>query len=154
MADAGEDPLITDTLEDYLKGLLVLSTSSYRDGSVPLGKLAGYLKVSPGTVTTMVKRFTAAGWMEYFPRRGCTLTSRGKTLALQILKKHRLVETFLVTTLGLNWSEVHEEAERLEHALSEKVIERLDHFLGYPQMDPHGKVIPRSVRDLNDDGSS
>ncbi|MGB0769003.1 MAG: metal-dependent transcriptional regulator, partial [Phycisphaeraceae bacterium] len=111
-------------------------------GPIPLGRLAEAVGVTPGTATTMVKRFADDGLMRYTPRRGATLTAKGKRVALAVLRRHRIVETFLVEHLGLDWSEVHEEAEVLEHAISDKVLDRLDALLGRPTADPHGSPIP------------
>lgn len=137
----------TDTLENYLKGLLVLSNFSIVT-IVPMGELAEYLSLSPGTVTTMVKRFELAGWLTYIPRKGCRLTTKGGELAVDTLKKHRLIEYFLVESLGMQKNEVHQEAEVIEHCFSENVIEALDRFLCFPKHDPHGRQIIRSLKEI------
>jgi DtxR family transcriptional regulator, Mn-dependent transcriptional regulator len=141
---------LTETVEDYIKKVWTLSHYGSEEGLVPLGDLAKELNLSPGTVTTMVKRFAEAGWLLYIPRKGCRLTDSGKKKAVSVLKKHRLVEYFLVETLGMKGDEVHREAEILEHGFSEKVIEKLDAFLGYPPLDPHGKRILRSLDELGE----
>ena len=107
-----------------------------------MGKVAQGLSVTSGTATTMIKNLAENGWLHYYPRRGVRLTRKGKALAMNMLRRHRLLETFLVETLGLDWSEIHKEAEELEHAISEKVLEKLDEFLGRPRQDPHGHPIP------------
>ena len=107
-----------------------------------MGKVAQGLSVTSGTATTMIKNLAVNGWLNYYPRRGVRLTRKGKALAMNMLRRHRLLETFLVETLGLDWSEIHLEAEELEHAISEKVLEKLDEFLGRPRQDPHGHPIP------------
>lgn len=129
----------TITVENYLKQIYLLQ----RDRELaPMGKLANAVGVTPGTATTMVKTLSDANLADYEPRAGVKLTPAGTKLALQVLRRHRLVELFLVETLGLDWSEVHDEAEELEHAISEKVLERIDTLLGHPDTDPHGDPIP------------
>jgi DtxR family Mn-dependent transcriptional regulator len=139
----------TATVENYLKQILLAQPVSRRT-LVPLGQLAKAMNVVPGTATTMVKTLAAAGLAEYELRRGVRLTAKGERLALNVLRRHRLVELFLVEVLGLDWSEVHPEAEVLEHAVSEKVLDHIDKLLNYPQFDPHGDPIPAvdgSIRD-------
>ena len=109
---------------------------------VPMGLISESLRVTPGTATSMVKNLEKEGWLTYKSRKGVKLTGSGRKLGMNILRRHRLLETFLVETLGLDWSEIHDEAEELEHAISEKVLERLDEFLGKPRHDPHGHPIP------------
>jgi DtxR family Mn-dependent transcriptional regulator len=131
------------TAQNYLKELYQLQQrEDAGPGPVPLGRLAVALSVTPGTATTMVKRFADEGLIRYTPRRGARLTAKGEKVALGVLRRHRIVETFLVEKLGLDWSEVHEEAEVLEHAVSDKVLDRLDALLGHPTADPHGSPIP------------
>lgn len=132
----------TTTAQNYLKELYQLQQRTADNALVPLGRLAEALEVTPGTVTTMVKRFADDGLMRYTARRGARLTAKGQKVALGVLRRHRIVETFLVEHLGLDWSEVHQEAEVLEHAISEKVLDRLDALLGHPTTDPHGSPIP------------
>jgi DtxR family Mn-dependent transcriptional regulator len=107
-----------------------------------MGAVAKALDVTPGTATAMLKSLAQSGLADYEPRHGAKLTDKGRSLALRMLRKHRIVEVFLVQELGLDWSEVHLEAERLEHAMSERVIERIDAKLGHPTTDPHGDPIP------------
>jgi DtxR family transcriptional regulator, Mn-dependent transcriptional regulator len=129
------------TVENYLKQ--ILSISLERDKrEVPMGLISEALRVTPGTATSMVKNLEREGWLSYKSRKGVKLTASGRKLGMNILRRHRLLETFLVETLGLDWSEIHDEAEELEHAISEKVLERLDEFLGKPRHDPHGHPIP------------
>ena len=132
--------MATSTVENYLKHLLLLSDDSLE--LVPMGALAGSLDVVPGTVTTMVKSLATEGLVEHQPRQGVRLTDAGRRLALSVLRKHRLVETFLVNVLKMDWSSVHAEAEQLEHAISDDVLDRLDALLGHPPVDPHGDPIP------------
>tara|TARA_B100000963_G_scaffold361008_1_gene394340 strand:+ start:3946 stop:4605 length:660 start_codon:yes stop_codon:yes gene_type:complete len=131
----------TSTVENYLKQILIVSLET-NSPEVPMGKVAQGLSVTSGTATTMIKNLAENGWLHYYPRRGVRLTRKGKALAMNMLRRHRLLETFLVETLGLDWSEIHQEAEELEHAISEKVLEKLDEFLGRPRQDPHGHPIP------------
>lgn len=131
------------TVENYLKQILVVSLQEGCQ-EVGMGRVAECLQVTPGTATTMVKAMEAKGWVRYRPRKGVKLTAAGRKVGMSMLRRHRLLETFLVETLGLDWGEIHEEAEELEHAISEKVLEKLDEFLGKPSYDPHGDPIPTS----------
>src|SRR3954447_19928311 len=133
--------MATSTVEDYLKQLY-LEQQSGPERLVPMGRLASLMGVVPGTATTMVKALAEARLVEYEPRGGGRLAGGGEQLALHVLRRHRLVELFLVEVLKLDWSEVHEEAEELEHAISDKVLERIDAYLGHPSVDPHGDPIP------------
>jgi DtxR family transcriptional regulator, Mn-dependent transcriptional regulator len=132
--------MATSTVENYLKHVLLLSERG--DPLVSMGALASALEVVPGTVTTMVKALADEGLVEHQPRHGVRLTPDGRRMALSVLRKHRLVETFLVNVLKMDWSKVHEEAEQLEHAISDEVLDRLDALLGHPATDPHGDPIP------------
>lgn len=136
------------TVEDYIKRLHHLQTQAPSGALIPFGQLSAAMNVVPGTVTTMVKTLADAGLVIYEPRRGVRLTPHGEKLALHVLRRHRLIELFLVKTLGLDWSEVHEEAEALEHVISDKVLERLDTLLGHPDTDPHGDPIPTAAGHL------
>jgi DtxR family Mn-dependent transcriptional regulator len=132
----------TSTVENYLKAVLVRSEGP---GSVvSTGAMAEALGVTPGTITTMVKSLAAQGLLEHLPREGVRLTPQGRAHALAVVRKHRLVETFLVQVLKMDWKEVHEEAEALEHAISDRVLLRIDALLGHPASDPHGDPIPSS----------
>jgi DtxR family Mn-dependent transcriptional regulator len=133
--------MASSTVENYLKTLYT-QQQDYPGEPVPLGKLAERLELTPGTVTTMIKRLAGSNLVQYETRSGAQLTPEGERLALQVLRRHRLIELFLVRVVGFDWSEVHDEAEELEHAASEKLLERIDHMLGYPQLDPHGDPIP------------
>src|SRR5687767_5459440 len=132
--------MATSTVENYLKHVLLLSEDG--DELVSMGSLATALEVVPGTATTMVKGMAESGLVEHQPRYGVKLTTEGRRLALSVLRKHRLIETFLVNVLKMDWSKVHEEAEQLEHAISDEVLDRLDALLGHPTTDPHGDPIP------------
>lgn len=139
--------MATSTVEDYLKHILLLSEGSPE--LVSMGELAGALAVVPGTVTTMIKALADDGLVEHQPRQGVRLTVEGRRVALNVLRKHRLVETFLVNVLKMDWSAVDTEAEQLEHAISDAVLDRLDALLGHPATDPHGDPIPSSRGRLN-----
>ena len=132
--------MATVAVENYLKHVLLLSEGD--DGLVSMGALAGALEVVPGTATTMVKALADGGLVEHQPRHGVRLTIEGRRVALNVLRKHRLIETFLVNVLKMDWSKVHDEAEQLEHAISDEVLDRLDALLGHPATDPHGDPIP------------
>lgn len=134
----------SSTVENYVKQLY-LEQHHDPEALVPLGKLAGALKVTPGTVTSMIKTLADSGLVAYEPRLGARLTPGGEQLALHVLRRHRLVELLLVQVLGLDWSEVHDEAEELEHAISDKVLAKIDQLLGHPEFDPHGDPIPTAT---------
>ncbi len=142
----------TSTVENYLKAILVRSADA--DAAVATGSLAEALGVTPGTITTMVKSMASRGLLEHQPREGVRLTDSGRAHALAVLRKHRLVETFLVQVLKMDWAEVHEEAEALEHAISERVLLRIDAILGHPDADPHGDPIPSAKSPQFDRDSS
>ena len=133
--------MASSTVENYLKTLYA-QQQELPGEPVPLGRLADRLSLTPGTVTTMIKRLAESNLVEYETRSGARLTVEGEKLALQVLRRHRLIELFLVQIVGLDWSEVHEEAEELEHAASEKLLEKIDALLGFPRLDPHGDPIP------------
>lgn len=135
--------LPSSTVENYLKaiyqGQLQLPVGARL---VPMGHVASALGVTPGTATTMVKALAEAGLAEYEPYSGVRLSAAGEKLAGLVLRRHRLVESFLVQVMGMNWDEVHEEAEQLEHVVSDRLIDRIDAMLGQPTHDPHGDPIP------------
>ena len=131
------------TTENYVKAIYQLGGHE-ADQVVATGAIAQKLSVSPGSVTAMLKTLRDANLVEYAPYEGVRLTGSGAKLALRVLRRHRLIELFLSHTLDLPWDEVHEEAEHMEHAVSDRLIDRIDALLGYPQADPHGDPIPRS----------
>jgi DtxR family transcriptional regulator, Mn-dependent transcriptional regulator len=133
------------TIENYLKQLYLEEQQATSDKPVAMGRLASIMNVVPGTATTMVKALSDSGLVKYSPRTGVKLTAAGNQLALHVLRRHRLVELFLVQVVGLDWSEVHEEAEEMEHVISEKVLAKIDALLGHPTADPHGDPIPSST---------
>ena len=130
-------------MEDYLKCVL-LEEQRAPGSRVSMGHIGSSLGVTPGTVTSMMKALSDSGLVSYEPYSGVRLTPAGQQLAAHVLRRHRLVELFLVQVLGMDWSEVHDEAERLEHAISNTVLERIDEMLGFPEADPHGDPIPDS----------
>src|SRR5262245_36769121 len=135
--------LPSSTVENYLKAIYQ-GQSALTDGVrlVPMGQVASALGVTPGTATTMVKALAESGLAEYEPYSGVRLSAAGERLAGLVLRRHRLVELFLVQVMGMRWDEVHDDAEQLEHVVSEKLIERIDEMLGRPTHDPHGDPIP------------
>src|SRR5438067_5037004 len=149
MSQPIKDLMASITVENYLKQLY-LEQQNASEELVPMGKLASAMGVVPGTATSMVKALADSGLVAYEPRFGAKLTRGGEQLALHVLRRHRLVELFLVKVLGLDWSEVHDEAEELEHAISEKVLERIDALLNHPSVDPHGDPIPSAKGQVAD----
>lgn len=135
--------LPSSTVENYLKaiyqGQMALAAPVRL---VPMGQVAAALGVTPGTATTMVKALAEAGLVEYEPYVGVRLSAAGEKLAGLVVRRHRLVELFLVKVMGMSWADVHDEAEQLEHVVSERLIERIDEMLGRPTHDPHGDPIP------------
>ena len=135
--------LPSSTVENYLKAIFQGQSALPADVRlVPMGSVASALGVTPGTATTMVKALAESGLAEYEPYSGVRLTAAGERLAGLVLRRHRLVELFLVQVMGMSWAEVHDEAEQLEHVVSERLIDRIDDMLGRPTHDPHGDPIP------------
>lgn len=132
-------PAITHAMEDYLKAIYKLQR---RYEQVPTSMLADYLKVAPASVTNMCKKLAELNLLEYEPYHGVKFTQAGKKLALEIVRHHRLIELYLAEALGVPWDRVHEEAEKLEHVISEDLEDRMAAALGDPQFDPHGAPIP------------
>jgi DtxR family Mn-dependent transcriptional regulator len=130
------------TVENYLKTIYLIASKRPEGTAVATGELAQALGVSPGTVTGMLKTLSEADLATYMPYEGALLTSSGRRLALKVLRRHRLLELFLAQTLRMTWDEVHEEAEHMEHSASDRLIDRIDEFLGKPAVDPHGDPIP------------
>src|SRR5215207_10579847 len=131
--------LPSSTVENYLKAIF-LGESHLTDGDrlLPMGQLASSLGVAPGTATTMVKALAESGLVEYEPYNGVRLSQAGSKLAATVLRRHRLVELFLVQVMGMRWDEVHDDAEHLEHVVSDRLLDRIDEMLGHPETDPHG----------------
>jgi DtxR family transcriptional regulator, Mn-dependent transcriptional regulator len=132
------------TVENYVKTIALIAGQHRSADKVGTGEIAQALNVSPGTVTGMLKTLSEASLATYTPYEGAILTPSGRRLAMKVIRRHRLLELFLVQTLEMPWDEVHEEAEHMEHAASERLIDRIDAFLGHPAVDPHGDPIPRA----------
>jgi DtxR family Mn-dependent transcriptional regulator len=134
-----EEPSITRNEEDYLKTMLNMILSGE---NVATNSLASRLNVAPPSVTSMVKKLMRKGLITYQKYGAISFTTSGEKIAISLTRKHRLWEVFLSQTLNFSWDEVHEVAEELEHVKSEKLMSRLDKFLGFPKFDPHGDRIP------------
>jgi DtxR family transcriptional regulator, Mn-dependent transcriptional regulator len=135
--------LPSSTVENYLKAIYHAQTAlAGGERLAPMGQIAATLGVTPGTATTMIKALAESGLAEYEPYSGVRLTEAGERLAGLVLRRHRLVELFLVQVMGMSWAEVHDDAEQLEHVVSDRLIERIDEMLGRPTHDPHGDPIP------------
>jgi DtxR family Mn-dependent transcriptional regulator len=132
---------LSDAIQDYLKEIYKLGTESER---VSTSSLARRQQVSPASASAMVKKLAALGLAEHTPYRGVTLTHAGEQVALEVIRHHRLLELYLAETLGIAVDDVHQEAARLEHALSEELEARIDKALGFPTHDPHGDPIPNA----------
>ena len=140
----GVDPVaeaadVTPAMQDYLKAVYRLAGEG---GALTTQRLADELGISGPSVTNMVKRLAELGFLRHEPYRGVALTAAGERIALEVVRHHRLLELYLVTSLGYGWDEAHAEAERLEHHISEHLEARLDAALGHPTTDPHGDPIP------------
>ena len=130
----------TEAIQDYAKAIYTLELRA--EDAVSTNALAERLAVSPASVTAMLKRMSEAGLVEHEPYRGVRLTGTGKRLALEVIRHHRLLESYLADALGMPWDRVHAEAEVLEHYISEELEERIATALGDPAVDPHGDPIP------------
>jgi DtxR family Mn-dependent transcriptional regulator len=140
----------TSTAENYLKAIWL---NEERGGELTtIGALAEALRLTKGSVTTMAKNLAGKGLVEHQFRGGVHLTAEGRAVAVNVLRKHRLVETFLVQVLKMDWTAVHREAEALEHAISDEVLERIDAMLGHPATDPHGDPIPNQKGQIGKSG--
>ncbi len=132
--------MVSEAAQDYLKAIWKLQNR----GEVTTNALAAELGVSPASATAMLKKLDKLGLIEHERYHGATLTPSGERIALEVVRHHRLLELYLMEALGLSWDEVHTEAERLEHHLSEELEARIDAALGYPTRDPHGDPIPNA----------
>jgi DtxR family Mn-dependent transcriptional regulator len=139
--------VMTETVQDYLKAIWMLD----RSGSVSTSALAERLGVTAASATAMIKRLAGVGLVRHEPYHGVSLSEAGTQAALEVIRHHRLLELYLMQALGLSWDEVHAEAERLEHHLSETLEARIDAALGHPTRDPHGDPIPTPDLRLADD---
>jgi DtxR family Mn-dependent transcriptional regulator len=136
--------VLSESAQDYLKAIWKLG----RGGRATTSAIADELAVSPASATGMLKRLASLGLVEHERYHGAALTPAGERVALEIVRHHRLLELYLMQALGLGWDEVHAEADRLEHHLSEEVEARIDAALGYPKRDPHGDPIPTAELEL------
>lgn len=139
------NPALSRSVEDYLKAIYALSGS---DDPIATSAIAESLTVQPASVTGMVKRMAEWGLLEHVPYKGVRLTEPGEREALRVIRRHRILETYLCDRLGFSWDDVHDEAERLEHAASDELIERMAKALGSPSHDPHGAPIPTVAGDI------
>jgi DtxR family transcriptional regulator, Mn-dependent transcriptional regulator len=132
-------PALTDAIQDYLKEIYKLAAE---DGSASVSALARRLGVSAASASAMVKKLAALGLADHQPYGGVVLTPSGEQVALEVIRHHRLLELYLAQTLGVHVDDVHDEADRLEHVISEELEARIDRALGFPTHDPHGDPIP------------
>jgi DtxR family transcriptional regulator, Mn-dependent transcriptional regulator len=137
-------PALSESIQDYLKSAYKLQTAHER---VTIGALARDQDVSPASASAMVKKLAALGLLQHEPYGGALLTEAGERVALEVIRHHRLLELYLAETLGVHVDDVHDEADRLEHVISEELEARIDRALGFPTHDPHGDPIPDA--DLN-----
>ncbi|MDO5700096.1 MAG: metal-dependent transcriptional regulator [Bowdeniella nasicola] len=133
---------LTSTIEDYLK--VIWAGNEWNDDDITIGALATTLGLAPSSVSETIKRLTAQKLVEHKPYGGIRLTTDGERAAVRIVRRHRILETYLVRFFGYSWDEVHDEAENLEHGASERLIDAMDAALSYPDVDPHGDPIPRA----------
>ena len=137
---------LTASAQNYLK--VVWASAEWSDAPITASVIAERLSLRMSTVSEGVRKLSAQGLLTHTPYGAVELTELGRTYALQMVRRHRLIETFLVDTLGYGWDEVHDEAELLEHAVSDLMIERIDTLLGHPTRDPHGDPIPTANGEL------
>lgn len=130
---------LTISTQNYLKSIFLLEELGEK---VSTTSLAGMLKVAPASVTGMLKKLNRDDLIEYQPYQLIHLSESGRVAALQVIRRHRLLELFLTETVGMSWHEVHEEAERLEHVISASFLDHIDRLLNFPRADPHGSPIP------------
>jgi DtxR family transcriptional regulator, Mn-dependent transcriptional regulator len=149
MTDSATNPLSVST-GDYIKAIWTIAGN----GAASTKDISLHLSVAPASVTNMLGRLQTMGFVEYERYHGASLTERGHEEALRLVRRHRLIETFLLEHLGYAWDEVHDEAEKLEHAVSDAFTERLADFLGHPGHDPHGDPIPTREGVLHHDDSA
>ncbi|MGB3698354.1 MAG: metal-dependent transcriptional regulator [Gordonia sp. (in: high G+C Gram-positive bacteria)] len=151
MPDARPVNELTSVTQDYLK--VIWTSQEWSDAKVSTKVLAEKLGVSPSTVSEGIRKLSDQGLVDHEPYGGVTLTEAGRVAAVGMVRRHRLLETFLVCELGYRWDEVHDEAEVLEHAVSEQLLAHIDAKLGHPKRDPHGDPIPRPDGTVPESGS-
>jgi DtxR family Mn-dependent transcriptional regulator len=142
-----QQPVLSRSVEDYLKAIFRLSNQG---GFATTSDIAALLALAAPSVSGMVKRLSEMGLIEHVPYRGVQLTAQGRRAALRMIRRHRVLELYLTRTLGYDWDNVHNEAERLEHAVSDELIERMAAALGDPHYDPHGDPIPTATGDIEE----
>src|SRR4051794_32055836 len=142
-------PVLSESIQDYLKGIYKLQASGER---VTINAVARDQGVSAASASAMVKKLAALDLLEHEPYRGAQLSDAGERVALEVIRHHRLIELYLAETLGLDVDAVHDEADRLEHVISEELEERIDSALGHPTHDPHGDPIPNAALEWPRDG--
>ena len=142
---------LSRSVEDYLKAIYGLGEAGDPASTTAIAEA---LEIQPASVTGMVKRLAESGLLEHVPYRGVRLTKRGVKEALRVLRRHRILETYLCERLGYSWDDVHNEAERLEHAASDELIEKMAAALEFPRHDPHGAPIPTETGDIETIGLS
>ncbi|MBM3280182.1 MAG: metal-dependent transcriptional regulator [Candidatus Handelsmanbacteria bacterium] len=139
--------MLSEAVQDYLKAIYKLAQAEA--GSVTTSLIAARLEVAPASVTNMVKKLAELRLLKHTPYQGVELTPAGVKIALEIIRHHRLLELYLAETLGYAWDQVHAEADRLEHAISEDFEDRIDQALGYPRVGAHGEPIPSKQGDID-----
>jgi len=139
----------TSSEEQYLKIIYSLSIEQSRE-LVPMREIGLRMSVSSGTVTSMIKNLDRQNFVKYVPQKGCSLTKAGRTVAITLLRRHRLIEEFLFKILGYSRYSIHDEAETLEHVVSNYFIDRIDEMLNYPLRDPHGDPIPNKSGEISE----
>jgi DtxR family Mn-dependent transcriptional regulator len=138
---------LTRSVEDYLKAVYHVSLEGQ---PATTSAIAQYLDLAPPSVSGMIRRLSEQGLLEHVPYRGVELTAAGRRAALRVVRRHRIIEAYLVARLGYTWDTVHDEAERLEHAVTDVLIERMAAALGHPQFDPHGDPIPDAAGNIEE----
>ncbi|MGB2869008.1 MAG: metal-dependent transcriptional regulator [Bacteroidota bacterium] len=141
--------MASEQIENYLKNIYKLQAD---EGRVTTSSLSQRLQISAASVSEMIRKLADEGCVTYTPYKGVELTAEGRRRALRIVRRHRLWELFLVEVLKYDWDEIDEEAERLEHSTSERLEQRIDEILGYPERDPHGDVIPTPEGKIHESG--
>ena len=142
---------LTRSVEDYLKAIYRLTPDGRHAAT---SEIANLLELAPASVSGMIKRLSEHGLLEHVPYKGVQLTDEGRRAALRTIRRHRLIEAYLVAFLGYTWDTVHDEAERLEHAVSDSLVERMAAVLGNPSVDPHGDPIPDADGSINEPPST
>ncbi|HKY60613.1 MAG TPA: metal-dependent transcriptional regulator [Gemmatimonadota bacterium] len=150
-AEPRTGPSITPPVEDYLKAIYALSREDLGEDRVSTSAIAERMQVSAASATSMMQRLAEMKLVHYVPYQGVSLTEAGEKIALEVIRHHRLLELYLAEALGYPWDAVHDEAERLEHVISEEFEDRIDAMLGHPTTDPHGHPIPPKTGRMPDE---